>query len=435
MHTLFAEVKFQVALWAVAIICAIEAATGADTSETRLCTAAGSGECPGNQPICSLFLTDVSSRERADITVESLQVGSRASAAISRRGICVECEDDCDCGVNQYCGIDHDYPKTIPSGMQISAKGMPVLQSHFDKISAAVAGMAIKSKCLEYEIQGKSCSRMYDASSNIPRVYEGADEYQKLSHRFKLIDHDPKTYQQIGVQESFCGKINSWAPKTRTWAGSADFGAEGMEAASTGNLRDFPASCTKQVKMEIPGADECKYKGEYFTVPISSCDELEYTSGSGRETCKVACTPASSGFSSLDCSIDSLSSDEASFCKCVQTCNICVKSSQGCNADESDSNGHCGECDDSVSPPPPPSSPFTCAMASQESIESETSKMPVCKSACRDCMAIARKTACLCQDKTGTRTSVYFGDCLTDGRFSYKLEKKPGDLETSKSFK
>jgi len=43
--------------------------------------------------------------------------------------------------------------------------------------------------------------------------------------------------------------------------------------------------------------------------------------------------------------------------------------------------------------------------------------------------------ACLCQDKTGTRTSVYFGDCLTDGRFSYKLEKKPGDLETSKSFK
>jgi hypothetical protein len=74
---------------------------------------------------------------------------------------------------------------------------------------------------------------------------QGADEYQKLSHRFKLIDHDPKTYQQIGVQESFCGKINSWAPKTRTWAGSADFGAEGMEAASTGNLRDFPASCTK----------------------------------------------------------------------------------------------------------------------------------------------------------------------------------------------
>jgi hypothetical protein len=23
-------------------------------------------------------------------------------------GLCVECETDCDCGVNQYCGIDKD---------------------------------------------------------------------------------------------------------------------------------------------------------------------------------------------------------------------------------------------------------------------------------------------------------------------------------------
>jgi hypothetical protein len=42
-------------------------------------------------------------------------------------------------------------------------------------------------------------------------------------------------------------------------------------------------------------SDRWMYYVYAHAVPISSCDELEYTSGSGRETCKVACTPASSG--------------------------------------------------------------------------------------------------------------------------------------------
>jgi len=46
-------------------------------------------------------------------------------------------------------------------------------------LDAGVSGMAIKSKCLKYEIKSKSCSRPDDSSSKVPRVL---DEVSDLAH-------------------------------------------------------------------------------------------------------------------------------------------------------------------------------------------------------------------------------------------------------------
>jgi hypothetical protein len=42
-----------------------------------------------------------------------LQNGAYDPSAGTFSGYCVECETDCDCGVNQYCGIDKDKVKRI----------------------------------------------------------------------------------------------------------------------------------------------------------------------------------------------------------------------------------------------------------------------------------------------------------------------------------
>jgi len=44
-------------------------------------------------------------------------------------------------------------------------------------LHTGVSGMAIKSKCLKYEIKSKSCSRPEISSSRVPRVLDEVSDH------------------------------------------------------------------------------------------------------------------------------------------------------------------------------------------------------------------------------------------------------------------
>jgi hypothetical protein len=187
---------------------------------------------------------------------------------VIRKGMCVECQDDCDCGVNQFCGIDRKSPRTIPTLAlsQDSQTKYPYLRSHVDKISNGVKGMKIKSKCYDYSVEGRTCSlgtllpsEIIDAS---PLKYDNPLGTNVFSP-YKVIEQQIQRYPAQSAAGSFCGQIEAWAPKSREWVGSPT--AEEETKALTG-IFGTPASCTKQVKASISGADECDYLGAFFTV-------------------------------------------------------------------------------------------------------------------------------------------------------------------------
>ena len=198
-----------------------------------------------------------------------MQEGPSAGDVI-RKGMCVECQDECDCGVNQFCGIDQKSPRTIPTFAlsQDSRTKYPYLSAHVDKISNGVKGMKIRSKCYDYSIEGKTCP--LDASRNvIPEIIDASPlKYDNplgtnVFNPYKVIQQEIQAYPSQSAAGSFCGQIEAWAPRSRAWVGSPT--AKERASALTGML-GTPASCTKQVKASISGADECSYMGNFFTV-------------------------------------------------------------------------------------------------------------------------------------------------------------------------
>jgi hypothetical protein len=201
----------------------------------------------------------------------------KGNATLVKKGLCVECDDDCDCGVNQYCGIDVDSPVTIPSfALETSnAAEFPYLSSHVDQISSGVQGMAIASKCLDYDTGGKLCPLNTDRRAHI--VDKSPIKYKDATgnnyNPFKLVTWTLNHPTQD--DPSYCGKINSWAPARRAWVGSPSKDEE--DRALVDIAEGTPATCTKQVKAKIKGADECKFEGEYFTKEPTRVTTLLWT--------------------------------------------------------------------------------------------------------------------------------------------------------------
>ena len=200
-----------------------------------------------------------------------MQEGPSAGDVI-RKGMCVECQDDCDCGVNQFCGIDRKSPRTIPT-LALSKDSQtkyPYLRSHVDKISNGVKGMRIKSKCYDYSVEGKTCSA--DTRSPIPEIIDASPlKYDNplgtnVFSPYKVIERKIQRYPAQSAAGSFCGQIESWAPKSREWVGSPNGPTAQEETEALTGIFGTPASCTKQVKASISGADECDYLGAFFTV-------------------------------------------------------------------------------------------------------------------------------------------------------------------------
>jgi len=351
----------------------------------------------------------------------------KGNATLVKKGLCVECDDECDCGVNQYCGIDVDSPVTIPSfALETSnAAEFPYLSSHVDQISSGVQGMAIASKCLDYDTGGKLCPLNTDWRAHI--VDKSPIKYKDATgnnyNPFKLVTWTLNHPTQD--DPSYCGKINSWAPARRAWVGSPSKDEE--DRALVDIAEGTPATCTKQVKAKIKGADECKFEGHFFTKERNSCDNTALDD----MKCREACSPSGTFLAGTNCeSGDDLQGDNKLFCDCLRACNTCVRLKGGCGVDDpTNPNGYCGECPSSTPPPPPPppaeeKSPYTCAVEDPSS--SPTPAEPeerTCKGGCRGCMVEAMKTACKCSDKTGTESDdATFGECRRSGRFVFSLQ-------------
>lgn len=332
--------------------------------------------------------------------------------------------------LSQFCGIDSESPKTIPL-FSLDANRQakfPFLSSHVDKIASGVQGMVIKSKCFDYVTDGKRCPRSgyYD---RMPRIIDKSNiDYKDVSgnvyNPFKLVKY-PR-YPRKEDADDFCGKIESWAPARREWAGSVTPTASEEALAEMGIEDMEPASCTKQVKVKIKGADECNYMGSYFTVPKTTCDQ-EWTDA---DTCREACEPPGEYLSwSTDCTAESLEGDELKFCTCLRECNSCVNRNGGCDADDPNSDdGHCGECLSSSPAPPPPTTPTSAFVCSLDDAPGVNPLARHCKSACRGCLTAAMKTSCQCHDKTGSEEyDTSFGQCSSLGSFHFRLDKGDAD--------
>ena len=339
----------------------------------------------------------------------------------------------------QYCGIDSESPKRIsPFALDESrSKMFPFLSSQVDKISSGVQGMAIRSKCFDYSTDGKRCPRS-GSYAKMPRIIDESpidykDEKGNVYHQLKFVDYP--NYPPEEDDRGFCGKIESWAPARREWAGSVTPARSEEALARTSALQGTPASCTKQVKATIKGADQCTYKGAYFTVPTTTCDQDH----EGPWSCMEACIPPGEDYSSysyIDCTVGDLDGDEAKYCVCLRECNRCVQSNGGCAPDPDSDNGYCAECppDSPPPPPPPPPTPTSAFQCSKEDAPpSEEEEWP-CKSACRGCLVAAMKTSCQCQDKTGSEEyDISFGMCSSAGDFDFKLEKDYDEIIGSRA--
>ena len=366
----------------------------------------------------------------------------------TRKGLCVECQDDCDCGVNQFCGVDPEAPKTIPAfalDEEIQTK-YPFLSAWVNILSSGVTGMAIKSKCLEYEAEGKRCKRPGDRAARIihaSSLEHGSYVRSNVYSPFKVVED--QRYPSQGDASDFCGKIDLWAPSRREWTGSGlpkNTVFEEDDNALVGSMQGTPASCTKQVFERIPGVDECSYIGNYFTVPSISCDQ-SYSPSETFGTCLKACTPPSaSDLPYTNCGAagsGNLGNDQENFCTCLKDCNLCVKRNDGCSADTAESDGHCGQCPETVQDTPPEEDPtsaskFVCT-SSPDSEPSQTATAIPCKSACRKCLAAAMKTSCNCKDQSGTFfNDASFGFCLVDGQFEIPLRKGSSEMWSSLSY-
>lgn len=119
------------------------------------------------------------------------RVGRGCCAQCQRQGICVECQDDCDCGVDQFCGIDFEAPRVLPSfSLNEDCRTVyPFLSAHVNKI---FSGVAIKSRCLDYNVEeGKRCKRSDDGT---PRIMHASSlDYDRAQGNvyssFKVVDY------------------------------------------------------------------------------------------------------------------------------------------------------------------------------------------------------------------------------------------------------
>jgi hypothetical protein len=96
--------------------------------------------CPSSAPFCLKYGTDYTLRamRSEQATQQNLFVTNDMTADLSvDEGVCVQCLHDCDCGINQYCGIDPDVSDRASFPL-MSLDTLPVISAtkNFSKVAA-----------------------------------------------------------------------------------------------------------------------------------------------------------------------------------------------------------------------------------------------------------------------------------------------------------
>eukprot|EP00281_Chroomonas_sp_CCMP1168_P030988 CAMPEP_0206253514 /NCGR_PEP_ID=MMETSP0047_2-20121206/23191_1 /ASSEMBLY_ACC=CAM_ASM_000192 /TAXON_ID=195065 /ORGANISM="Chroomonas mesostigmatica_cf, Strain CCMP1168" /LENGTH=625 /DNA_ID=CAMNT_0053679725 /DNA_START=12 /DNA_END=1889 /DNA_ORIENTATION=- len=255
-----------------AVLCALlPVARGAAYGER--CTK--TTDCSEGARFCSFFFMD-DSYERN--TVSNTNLAPPNNSITQHEGVCVDCQSDCDCGVNQYCGVDPDSVivpwATIKSNND--GNGANSFQKKVIEVYArSFEGMKIRSRCLDYSVPETACKEINAMDRlTFTQVREQNVKGTGVREIFKKVPQSPTIPR--GYQDRYCGKINVFAPEfhevidlVQGGSGVPEVTANYKASAemSTMNYFDTSAQCPKYVVYQASdaGCNACYHNSDKST--------------------------------------------------------------------------------------------------------------------------------------------------------------------------
>ncbi|EKX34222.1 hypothetical protein GUITHDRAFT_119569 [Guillardia theta CCMP2712] len=389
-------------------------------------------ECRSEEaPYCQYFFTDNTYKDNT----QSRGWSKPADETRPRKfGLCVQCISDCDCGVNEYCGIDNKNPVVIPYNLTSNNTGTGLTPGR--KLTMMVyakqfEGLPLRSKCKSYDLPKSNCDTSLDKSAYVMRVnttvpVTSASDTSKVLY----IDNRVPSGWPKEAEDRYCGRVNSWAPafyravvmgnKPEAFLASNAVYLNST-AMSTGGLYNTPATCVPHVAYRnLTAYPSCQYVKDSLTHTDSFCckDTSAFATHSracgsfetSYRDCVEACQPlymmGGSTYNAASCTGTSSDATVQKFCSCLNTCKACVKNANGCSSDTVQ-----GECKPCTLPPSNPgtndvqtaSSPITdgyfCPTTAVQTQTNDATKplwsstVPdtYCRPTCVDCLVNAAR--------------------------------------------
>mmetsp|Transcript_20070 Transcript_20070/g.48451 ORF Transcript_20070/g.48451 Transcript_20070/m.48451 type:complete len:381 (+) Transcript_20070:264-1406(+) len=190
------------------LVSSLSAADAQTVQYGQLCSV--SADCERNN-ICSLIVTDDSYQMNHGRAPKFEQTDLKTV----RLGVCVQCEDDCDCAVNQYCSVDEeasvpDWKGIITNDNLNPGNGLTDASRIKAKaIALAWEDIKIRSVCKDYSVPSTTCT----VPSDEEHLSYNKKELIELSSGNKVqLDNSIRVWPKA-AEASFCGKVNHWAPR------------------------------------------------------------------------------------------------------------------------------------------------------------------------------------------------------------------------------
>ena len=124
-------------------------------------------ECGSSAPFCQIYLTDESMAKAQAQKQEKSSAAGYLNVKPTTHGFCTECEQDCDCGVGEYCAVDTEGGISVGKHAKLAAENNAEAASEltqddkdeFLAVSKAFEGMKLQSKCKKMKISKTSEQR------------------------------------------------------------------------------------------------------------------------------------------------------------------------------------------------------------------------------------------------------------------------------------
>ncbi|EKX32525.1 hypothetical protein GUITHDRAFT_148575 [Guillardia theta CCMP2712] len=412
-------------------------------------------ECRSEEaPYCQYFFTDNTYK----FNTQSRGWSKPADETRPRKfGLCVQCISDCDCGVNEYCGIDNKNPVVIPYNLTSNNTGTgltPGRKLRMMVYAKQFEGLPLRSKCKSYDLPKSNCDTSLDKSAYQEHVFTSVQVAN-------TDDPNNVTYQENR------GTPLGWPKEAEAFLKVVDLSSvnaypmllvnkvqQHSSAVSTRNLYNTPATCVPYVIVRNTSVcPSCLYRdGLCMNQTDRFCCEANDGFNEATRQCSVdyrscegACQPPTQifgvTFSKDTCTAPGgpQRSDEKTYCRCLASCKECVANSGGCSSDTAQ--GQCKLCTAAPTPPPPSPPPppppaitdgYQCDAPSVNAQQYEAYQPPswglstsaYCQPACVDCLVTAARYGCttsqLCGDiKLEVQAD---GSCSTTGEFRHEEE-------------
>uniref|UniRef100_A0A7S0HLX9 Cellulase n=1 Tax=Hanusia phi TaxID=3032 RepID=A0A7S0HLX9_9CRYP len=229
------------------------------------------------------------------------------------KGVCVECMTDCDCPVNEYCGVgEFKIPKVTSSNAGTagtsSNEDFSRLMKQYELYGMAFEGLNISSRCKKYDVPSSPCSVHYADTITSTVVSEKRSDGKSVT-----VARVSLNVLSRPLASSFCGRVNSWAPDFHPCAVSGGLSQDITRCSqgetdsdlSTKNMANVAAVCPRWAGYRDSTI------GEVFADPACQANDATFSSG---------------GYDFVSPSID-----WSGYCNRGK-CQICLEGSQRCQA-------------------------------------------------------------------------------------------------------